>query len=1065
MEHSLNQRDGINPSPTSIGATSTIKQEPFDEEMQELKIEILHDASSWECSIKADPLKEEIEIDETDLTVQDPFFMIEEIGINAESNAAQNEEIEDHVVVSSTKWINFNAAKSWHQPEYSSDETLSYSTMESWVSQNISKQNVDNIRPVHSSFSIFNNRVVPSTATVPVKHPLFMTSSTVSGRPRAIARPTSPPPLIFFSDHVESSRQLQTTTVHSKDLPSDRNVKSCHSSDSINDTGCVTEISPVKSQEELDKLEEFLKIENNMQSMANHLNGLVSADDAANRFSEALYIVVTAKFLTQCSWIGGGKTGPKTALKKYKNLQKLLRLVAKQGVNYREEFKFDALLKSKIFHAKDRLLRFKNIRKSVCMKRGPKSIHRNFLIDPFFDTGQTTEVIVPVKTMQELNRLEKFLNAENNMQSLAKYLNSLMFAQDAVSRLNEALRMVVSDDLLAQCSWLSYGIGRPTIGLQMYVNVQSLLLLVAENGVHSLERTEFEKLLKSKIFNVEGRLRFQNIRNNVCTPKELNSNSSTCSKNCSNNNKQFQIVQQQQTTRTTPTTTKTTPTTTNNSKFTPVKSKDELDEMEKFLNNEDNMQSIAKRLSRIISGDDAAKRLGDALYMIVEVEFLAQCSWLGGGSGGLKIGLKWYVNFQRLLRLVAEDGVHSIESKHFEKILKTKIFHAKERLVRSKNVSKNTLGLHQFRINQSNNKIINEISPTTQIIPIKSKEELYRLEEFLNAEDNMQSMAKRLSRLIYSEDTANRLSDALYMIVEVEFLTQCTWLGGASGRSKIGLKWCVNFQRLLRLVAEDGVHSIESKHFEKILKTKIYQAKSRLRFRNIRKSVCRRRKRKTNSTTNETTSIQLIMTSENIPETESISGSSAKSESISEISSEARSISGISSETGSFSGIPPSKSKEDSNRIEKFTNNENKMYISPAILLTTKISSGTSANSVISPIQSKEELDKLEEFLNTENNMQTMAKRLNRLISAQDVGDRFSEALHIVVSDGLLTQCNWLGGGKFLPKIGLHKYGNLLNLLKVLAEDSMHTLKKAELEKILKMQICDAKSRFRPKHT
>ncbi|XP_049292935.1 uncharacterized protein LOC125768818 isoform X3 [Anopheles funestus] len=101
MEHSLNQRDGINPSPTSIGATSTIKQEPFDEEMQELKIEILHDASSWECSIKADPLKEEIEIDETDLTVQDPFFMIEEIGINAESNAAQNEEIEDHVVVSS----------------------------------------------------------------------------------------------------------------------------------------------------------------------------------------------------------------------------------------------------------------------------------------------------------------------------------------------------------------------------------------------------------------------------------------------------------------------------------------------------------------------------------------------------------------------------------------------------------------------------------------------------------------------------------------------------------------------------------------------------------------------------------------------------------------------------------------------------------------------------------------------------------------------------------------------------------------------------------------------------
>ncbi|XP_049292942.1 uncharacterized protein LOC125768820 isoform X2 [Anopheles funestus] len=95
MEHSLNQRDGRKPSPASIEGSSTIKQEPLDEEMKEPKIEIPQEASFWECGT-VDPLKEEIDIGETGFTVQDPFFMIEEIGIKVEPKVEKDEEIEDH---------------------------------------------------------------------------------------------------------------------------------------------------------------------------------------------------------------------------------------------------------------------------------------------------------------------------------------------------------------------------------------------------------------------------------------------------------------------------------------------------------------------------------------------------------------------------------------------------------------------------------------------------------------------------------------------------------------------------------------------------------------------------------------------------------------------------------------------------------------------------------------------------------------------------------------------------------------------------------------------------------
>ncbi|XP_049292944.1 uncharacterized protein LOC125768820 isoform X4 [Anopheles funestus] len=109
MEHSLNQRDGRKPSPASIEGSSTIKQEPLDEEMKEPKIEIPQEASFWECGT-VDPLKEEIDIGETGFTVQDPFFMIEEIGIKVEPKVEKDEEIEDHgdTVDTSTKWTNLS---------------------------------------------------------------------------------------------------------------------------------------------------------------------------------------------------------------------------------------------------------------------------------------------------------------------------------------------------------------------------------------------------------------------------------------------------------------------------------------------------------------------------------------------------------------------------------------------------------------------------------------------------------------------------------------------------------------------------------------------------------------------------------------------------------------------------------------------------------------------------------------------------------------------------------------------------------------------------------------------
>uniref|UniRef100_A0A182RTM4 DUF4806 domain-containing protein n=1 Tax=Anopheles funestus TaxID=62324 RepID=A0A182RTM4_ANOFN len=979
MEHSLNQRDEMNPSPASIEGPSTIKQEPLDEEMKEPKIEIPQEASFWECGA-VDPLKEEIDIGETGLTVQDPFFMIEEIGIKVEPKVEKDEEIEDHgdTVDTSTKWSNLsdevksagncNVAKSPFLPEYSNIDPLSCSTCVSWTSQNCDKLN----------------------ATAP--------------------------------------------------------VESFNSTELSSDIGSTKDISPVKSKEELDRLEEYLNNKNNMQRMATRINRLISQLDAANRFCEALFIVVSDKFLIQCSWTGNGRPGPKIAIQPYVNLQRLLQLVADKGLNRMEKPVYENILRSRLKNAKNRL-RFKNMRRIYCKIKNNhlNSSHDIHSRDPLSDIRSTTEIsratsreeldmldnllntedstqsmaeegvnslekddyenivelkvniletkrndadsdttttmeISPVKSKEELDSLEEFLNTDNNMQDMVKCVNKLISAKHAANRFCEALYIVVNDKFLIQCSWSGYGISGPKIAMKGYVNLQRLLRLVAEADGKSLNKIDCERILKLKLKNARARLRFKGMRKIWCNRKLLTTPSLSMHETQSNDS-----VRETETTM----------------EILPVKSKEELDSLEEFLTTDNNMQAMAKCLNRKISAEHAAYRFCEALYLVVNVKLLIQCSWSGYGISGPKIAMKGCVNLQRLLRLVAEADGKSLNKTDCERILKLKLKNARARLrfrgmrkiwCNRKLLTTNSLSSHESQYPES----VDDTETITEISPAKSKEELDTLEEFLNTDNNMQGMAKCLNRLISAKDAANRFCEALYIVVYDKFLVQCSWSGCGISGPKIAMKGYVNLQRLLQLVADVGGNNLNNADCERILKLKLKNARTRLRFKGMKKPQCRIKLHNSNST-----------------------------------------------RCHEIQSPDPSISTESTSQI------------TPAIWSTTEIS----------PVQSKKDLDSLEEFLNTENNMQSMARRLNRLMSAQDVTNRFGEALHIIVSDKFLIQCSWLSGGKCSPKVGLQKYVNFVSLLRLLAENGVHTMKRAQLEKTLKLQISDAKLRLRPKRT
>ncbi|XP_053663550.1 uncharacterized protein LOC128712688 [Anopheles marshallii] len=792
-------------------------------------------------------------------------------------------------------------------------------------------------------------------------------------------------------------------------------------SDATSDTSTTKEITPVNSKEELDKLEEFLNTDNNMQSMAERLNRLMSEQDVVNRLSEALYIVVNDKFLTQCSWLGSKREERKIGLKQYVNLQNLIQRVAENGVHKLESDEFQIFLKLKIFHAKERL-RSKNMRKNVCRfkKFDIKSNEETNSLDPFFDAVSITEII-PVTSKEELARLERFLNTESNMQSMVERVSSSLTSDDVVNRMNDAFHQVLKVEFVTKVSW--YGVSNRwgKIALRRYVNFLSLLQCVVEDGVHSLTKVEFERILKSTIHSAKRNLHSANLKNSVCKFTNGHSNSTSIQETNSSD-----PVMETESAAT----------------ITPVNSKEELDKLEEFLNTDNNMQSMAERLNRLMSGQDVVNRLSEALYIVVNDEFLVQCSWLGSKRKERKIGLKQYVNLQNLLHCVAEAGVFRLEKDEFERILKSKIFHAKERL------SQSVCGLKKFctKSDEETHSLdpffdavtFTEIIPVTskkdgrvidtesgeKISPIVSKEELDKLEEFLNADNNMQSMVRRLSSLLTADDAKNRLSEALYIVVSNKLLSKCRWLGTGKDGLKIPFKRYMNLQKLLRLAADGGVHNMEKRNFETILKLKIFHAKRRLlNFKNMRKSVCRFRQRKTNSASVHKT-----------PPIDSVTHTGKDTK--------------ISLETRCTTEIFPSQTRA------------SKQISLEARASSTKISPGAGSNSIISDIKSKEELDKLEEYLNTENNMQSMAKRLNRLMSAQDVENRFNEALNLVVGVGFLTKCSWVGSRL---TIGLQKYVNFQSLLRLLAEDSVHTLRKADLEKFFKMNINHAKGRKRTK--
>ncbi|XP_053663549.1 uncharacterized protein LOC128712686 [Anopheles marshallii] len=1065
MEDPLNERTEKKRTPTqSVESLTEIKQEPLDEGIAEPKVEFLQLVSSWDC---IDPLKDEMEIGETGLTVQDPFYMIQEHVMKTEPMTEETEEIEDYgdFVHSSTKCKKSNdeiksegdldVVKSPLQPEYSSDEMLYCSNVESWAWQDMGEQNVNkNIPLVYSSSKVGDggsggpsrvNNYVADHDCIPA-----------SGFSLTVAKPKSR--LSYFSGHIAPPQQPRATTVflssavqRSEELPVARNIEILEFKPFI-ETESFTEITSVTSKEELDKLEEFLSIESNLQSMVKCISSLLTTDDAANRFCEALYIAVNDKFLIQCSWGGSGKDGPKIAFNRYVNLHNFLRIVADEGINSLEWADYEKILRSKLKHAKNRL-RFKDMRKSFCkFKRKSQSI------DPFFDTVSPTEIIPvtskeeldrleeylntdsniqsmveqngvhnlekkefeqilrlknithsvcrhkhsnsnsiyrhrvmnasstmeisPVKSKEELDKLEEFLSTESNMQNMAKHLNSLVTAHDAAMRFCGALFILVCDTFLTQCSWMGGGKNGPKIAMRRYIKLQSLLRLVAEDSVNSLEGKDYERILRSKIKNAKCRLRNKNIRKRFCKFKNLTVNMKSTDESNSRNT----VIE-----------------TGTVIEISPVKSKEELDKLEDFLSTESNMQYMVRRLSSLLTADDAANRFCEALYIVVSDMFLIQCSWRGGGQGGPKIAFNRYVKLQNLLRIVAGDSMNNLEMVDCEKILRTRLKHAKNTL-RFKDMRKRICRFKKRVTNSSNIHGAHSIDPvfdsgsSTEITSIKSKEELDKLEEFLSIESNLQSMVKCISNLLTTDEAAKRFCEALYIAVNDKFLIQCSWGGSGKDGPKIAFNRYVNLHNFLRIVADKGLNSLEWADYEKILRSKLKHAKNRLRFKDMRRSNCRFKKRDTNRS--------------NIHE--------------------------------SLSSNPVLNSVSTSN-------------ISPETKSTTEISPEDGSTMAISTVKSKQELDWLEEFLNTDNNMQNMAKRLNKLMCAQGAVSRFSEALHIVVSNDLLAQCSWLVEGKCRTRIGLQKYVNLQDLLRLLAEDSVHTLRKAEFEKMFKMNISDAK--------
>uniref|UniRef100_A0A182WQ64 DUF4806 domain-containing protein n=1 Tax=Anopheles minimus TaxID=112268 RepID=A0A182WQ64_9DIPT len=267
--------------------------------------------------------------------------------------------------------------------------------------------------------------------------------------------------------------------------------------------------------------------------------------------------------------------------------------------------------------------------------------------------------------------------------------------------------------------------------------------------------------------------------------------------------------------------------------MTPVKSKFELDSLEAFLRTEDNMQSMVECLNNLITASHLAKRVSAALRIILSDDFLIQCAWLDDGS---RINLKRYVNLQNLLRLIAKPGEHSLGRLKFENILKSQIDKAQNSMIHCRTIQESD---SEFTVHSSSSSTnISETNPSNpEFCPVNTKEEFDRLEEFLSSDINMQSMARRINRLMSAQDAANRFTEALHIVVSDGFLNQCGWVSESKCLTRTGLQSYVNFQNLLQLLAEDSRHTLRKADLEKWIKTEIKQVKDRIRSNCLKKSV------------------------------------------------------------------------------------------------------------------------------------------------------------------------------------------------------------------------------------
>uniref|UniRef100_A0A182RCZ8 DUF4806 domain-containing protein n=1 Tax=Anopheles funestus TaxID=62324 RepID=A0A182RCZ8_ANOFN len=230
------------------------------------------------------------------------------------------------------------------------------------------------------------------------------------------------------------------------------------------------------------------------------------------------------------------------------------------------------------------------------------------------------------------------------------------------------------------------------------------------------------------------------------------------------------------------------------------------------------------------------------------------------------------------------------EKAAFDKILKQKIFHAKDRL-RLQNLQRSayrirntgsmeskkdsTVGCHcavgsgsecpctaigieickqVYKLTKTVSDLKNQryenviipnqrqtlVMPTTsndEIIPlISSQQQLHELNEKLALTEEFNRLKTKLEAKITVAVGKQRMHEALYLIFNRLFLVKCSWSGRGG---KIEFRRFENILRLFAGIGEIGLEPISHSDIEKFFKTKLQNAKSNAKKTGVIKSVCR----------------------------------------------------------------------------------------------------------------------------------------------------------------------------------------------------------------------------------